>query len=286
MATSKVLKPRRGSTTEHATFKGQAFEITFDTDKKTIVAHDGLTMGGFPLAHEAAVADTDEALRALIDQKVSEVEGVSSSELRALDSALRGLISNNTQQQAVRDENQDNVINALNIALSAEATAIRALIADIGGEVEAAKNSVPTGTVIAFAANSEPPGGFLLCNGAEVSRTTYAALFAEVGTTYGAGDGSTTFNIPDMTDRFIQGSGTAGTVKAAGAPDIYGTFYGFPFGTFGAISMNLNIYQGGRGSDAGSTVQHIFQASRSNSIYGNSDTIQPPALTMRYYIKY
>ena len=119
MSTSKVLKPRRGSTTEHATFKGQAFEITFDTDKKTIVAHDGLTMGGFPLAHEAAVAETDEALRALIEQKVSEVEGVSSSELRALENALRGLINSNAQQQAARDADQDNVVTALDAALRA-----------------------------------------------------------------------------------------------------------------------------------------------------------------------
>ncbi len=119
MATSKVLKPRRGSTTEHATFKGQAFEITFDTDKKTIVAHDGLTMGGFPLAHEAAITETDEALRALIEEKVSEVEGVSSSELRALETALRGLINNNAQQQAAKDADQDNVVTALDSALRA-----------------------------------------------------------------------------------------------------------------------------------------------------------------------
>lgn len=47
-----------------------------------------------------------------------------------------------------------------------------------------------------------PPTGWLLCDGTAVSRTTYAALFALVGTTYGAGDGSTTFNLPDLTNRF------------------------------------------------------------------------------------
>ena len=119
MATSKVLKPRRGSTAEHATFKGQAFEITFDTDKKTVVAHDGLTMGGFPLAHEAALSAADNALRTLIDQKVSEVEGVSSNELKALEGALRGLINSNAQQQNMRDDNQDNVISALDATLRA-----------------------------------------------------------------------------------------------------------------------------------------------------------------------
>lgn len=60
-------------------------------------------------------------------------------------------------------------------------------------------NSVPAGTVIAFAANANP-SGYILCNGAAVSRTTYAALFEVIGTTYGAGDGSTTFNLPNLTE--------------------------------------------------------------------------------------
>ena len=64
--------------------------------------------------------------------------------------------------------------------------------------------NVPTGTVIWFAANS-PPTGFLKANGAAVSRTTYAALFAVIGTTFGAGDGSTTFNLPDTRGEFIRG---------------------------------------------------------------------------------
>lgn len=48
------------------------------------------------------------------------------------------------------------------------------------------------------------PIGFLKCNGAAVSRTTYAALFAAIGTTYGAGDGSTTFNLPDLRGEFLR----------------------------------------------------------------------------------
>jgi len=55
---------------------------------------------------------------------------------------------------------------------------------------------VATGTVVDFA-GSTAPTGWLLCDGSEVSRTTYAALFAVIGTTYGSGDGSTTFNLPD-----------------------------------------------------------------------------------------
>jgi microcystin-dependent protein len=65
-------------------------------------------------------------------------------------------------------------------------------------------NSSPAGTVIFYAANTAPTG-FLKANGANVSRTTYAALFAAIGTTFGSGDGSTTFGLPDLRGEFIRG---------------------------------------------------------------------------------
>jgi len=60
------------------------------------------------------------------------------------------------------------------------------------------------GSVVAFASSTLPPD-YLECNGAAVSRTTYAALFARIGTTYGAGNGTTTFNLPDLRGEFIRG---------------------------------------------------------------------------------
>lgn len=63
---------------------------------------------------------------------------------------------------------------------------------------------LPIGFVIPYA-GSVVPGGFLLCNGQAVSRTTYSQLFAAIGVTYGSGDGSTTFNLPNLVDRFIRG---------------------------------------------------------------------------------
>lgn len=63
---------------------------------------------------------------------------------------------------------------------------------------------VPAGAVMTFAMNS-PPSGWLKANGAAVSRTTYAALFAAIGTTFGVGDGSTTFNLPDLRGEFMRG---------------------------------------------------------------------------------
>ena len=63
---------------------------------------------------------------------------------------------------------------------------------------------VPSGAVLYFAGQTAP-AGWLKANGAAVSRTAYAALFAAIGTTYGAGDGSTTFNLPDLRGEFMRG---------------------------------------------------------------------------------
>lgn len=65
-------------------------------------------------------------------------------------------------------------------------------------------SGVPTGALIWYAANS-PPTNYLECNGAAISRTTYAALFTAIGTTFGVGNGSTTFNIPDLRGEFVRG---------------------------------------------------------------------------------
>jgi hypothetical protein len=70
--------------------------------------------------------------------------------------------------------------------------------------IAAAVPSTPTGSVIWYAANAAPTG-YLEADGAAVSRTTYAALFTAIGTTFGAGDGSTTFNLPDLRGEFIRG---------------------------------------------------------------------------------
>lgn len=70
--------------------------------------------------------------------------------------------------------------------------------------IKTSASGVPAGTVAYFAANAVP-AGWLKANGAAVSRTAYAALFLVIGTTYGAGNGSTTFNLPDCRGEFLRG---------------------------------------------------------------------------------
>ena len=84
---------------------------------------------------------------------------------------------------------------------------------------------VPAGCVMAFAGGGTAPAGWFICDGHEVSRTAYPALFAAIGVTYGSGDGSTTFNLPDFRGRFLRGylgqlSGEIGEEQVEGLPDI------------------------------------------------------------------
>lgn len=150
---------------------------------------------------------------------------------------------------------------------------------------------LPTGTIIPFA-GSDIPSGYLPCNGSAISRTTYADLFAVIGTTYGDGDGSTTFNLPNLNNNsFLEGSNTTGTVKSAGLPNITGNVIGL-FSTSTQQSANGAIRFDQKGnffSDSTPTYVNSsisFNASRSSSIYGNSTTVQPKSVTVKFCIKY
>lgn len=76
--------------------------------------------------------------------------------------------------------------------------------------IAAKEDIVPAGTIHLYA-GATAPTGFLLCQGQTVSRNTYQTLFAAIGTNYGAGDGSTTFGIPDLRGRVAVGKSTSGT---------------------------------------------------------------------------
>jgi microcystin-dependent protein len=80
--------------------------------------------------------------------------------------------------------------------------AVMIVVGSVGGG-----EAHPVGALLSYA-GAAAPAGWLLCDGAAVSRSTYAALFAVLGSTYGAGDGSTTFNVPDLRNRVAVGSGS------------------------------------------------------------------------------
>ena len=150
---------------------------------------------------------------------------------------------------------------------------------------EQTASGVPIGTIIAWASPKNPTDGtWLDCNGQ--SCAGYAELVSILGKS----------TVPDYRNRFLEGSTTPGTVLEAGLPDISGTFGNHGHDQDGdngrggkRTSGAFKIIQSwcrpsaGRDSNGGNTV--LFQASLSNSIYGRSSTVQPPAVTVRYLIK-
>jgi len=74
---------------------------------------------------------------------------------------------------------------------------------------------IPSGSIIAFGGAAAPDAGWLLCAGADISRSTYARLFAAIGVLYGAGNGSSTFGLPDLRDRVPMGKGSNNSTLGA-----------------------------------------------------------------------
>ena len=97
--------------------------------------------------------------------------------------------------------------------------------------------SAVTGAVQLYAGSSAP-SGWLICNGQAVSRTTYAALFAVIGTTYGTGDGSTTFNVPNLVNKTVRGAETIG--KTGGADTVTLTTANLAAHTHGVGTLATN----------------------------------------------
>ena len=154
-----------------------------------------------------------------------------------------------------------------------------------------AGDGVPVGTIV-WSAATTAPNGYLLCNGATVGRSTYSALFSAIGTTYGAGDGSTTFALPNLIGRVMWGGTSPGAYLAAGLPNITGSvsYIASANGseTNGALTKTETAprYDENGAQGVANYTTLSVNASSYNAIYSDSvDTVQPPALVLCPYIK-
>lgn len=155
--------------------------------------------------------------------------------------------------------------------------------------------SVPVGTVLVFA-GSTAPTGYLLCDGSAVSRTTYSALFSVIGTTYGVGDGSSTFNLPNFNYKSVwQDPNYFGISFAGSLPNITARAYtNNNQGAFLNSAFSGSFYGDTLGGtfNAGTTASGFakgfnFDASRSSSVYQNGQTqVVPASVCIKFYIKY
>lgn len=124
-------------------------------------------------------------------------------------------------------------------------------------------------------AGTTPPDGFLVCDGSPVSRTTYSKLFSAIGTAFGTGDGSTTFNIPDLISRFIKGSQNVGAVSD-------GTYF-----RCNIVSSGYYVI-----TNIGDPISTVSMKSATQSLGtfegegGNGYYVQPPNVSLLPCIKY
>ena len=135
-------------------------------------------------------------------------------------------------------------------------------------------SGVPTGTILAHAANT-PPTGFLECNGSNISRSTYATLFSTISTTFGVGDGSSTFALPDLRGQFIRGWANTGSTDAS---RVFGSTQTDQnknhTHTTDSTSLTGGIRKISEGFGAGGSATGVFTktADGNNTITGSSST--------------
>ena len=156
--------------------------------------------------------------------------------------------------------------------------------------------AMPTGMIFPWPGDT-PPEGAIVADGRELNRTTYKGLFNIYGTKYGAGDGSTTFNVPDLDGRFIElttDAESVGQFVEPGLPNISGqhnvpngnrsgdALYVDVRGSFGYVSQ---ASQTGNAGDGGVGCRIDINASRSSAVFGASATVQPSSMYQLACIK-
>ena len=140
---------------------------------------------------------------------------------------------------------------------------LNAIVGQVNGKLdlenfaESLRNAlIPTATILPTGRGSAP-AGFLLCQGQAVSRTTYSVLFAAIGTNFGAGDGTTTFNLPDLRGRVAVGvDGGAGRLTIAA-------------NTLGKVGGDQNMQLHSHANGGGTSVEN---AQHNHSISGFANT--------------
>ena len=184
----------QNGTSQTATFtQGSGANVSVAAGKQAIIFADGAGSGAAVTEIKPNTADASVVTATLADDAVTAA--------KIADDAVGA------------DAVADNSIGAAAINISGNGTSGQAVVSDGDGSFSYESNIVPSGALMPFAGTSAPTG-FLLCDGSAVSRSTYATLFSAISTTYGSGDGSSTFNLPDLRGRVIAGQDDMGGSSA------------------------------------------------------------------------
>ncbi len=231
----------------------------------------------------------------------TEIDGINIAENcppATINNAIRELMAQLKDFQAGNQASNQLLAAGGGTGLSSPGTSGNVLTSNGSGWVSSAPTYVPTGGMMMWGTASAPTG-YLLCNGSAVSRSTYSALFAVIGTAFGAGDGSTTFTLPDFRDRFPVGAGTTYSANSTGGSKDAIVVSHTHTATvsdpghvhligFQSIDAGPNYGSTASGNTAGSQTQSAFTGvTVSNSTTGSSGTNAnlPPYLGVYFIIK-
>ena len=140
----------------------------------------------------------------------------------------------------------------------------------------------PPGAVMSFAMSAAPVG-WLPCNGAAINRTTYAPLFSAIGTTFGAGNGSTTFNLPDLRGEFIRGWAEN---RAVDTGRVFGSSQGHAFESHRHLVPNLTQYIGSRTGVTGNFSKNDGGINSEYTDFQGGTETRPRNIALFYCIKF
>lgn len=156
-------------------------------------------------------------------------------------------------------------------------------ITDGNPEGMAVNDSVPIGSIQAYA-GTNPPGNWLICNGQAVSRTQYEKLFSVIGTTYGEGDGSTTFNLPDLRGKVAIGQSPTYELGASGGEEEHDHLYALQYGGYYYdVALEANTNAGVINYRTNQPVNGTLVASNQTAPLNSSNTASSVSRTMAIY---
>jgi len=292
----------QNGTSQIATFtQGSGANVSVAAGKQAIIFADGAGSGAAVTEIKPTAADASVITATLADDAVTNA--------KIADDAVNA------------DSVVDNSIGAAAINIDGNGTSGQAVVSDGDGSFSYQSNIVPSGALMPYAGASAPTG-FLLCDGSAVSRSTYATLFAALdnGNIYGAGDGSSTFNLPDLRGRVVAGQDDMGGSSADNLTNQSGGLNGDTLGAtggsetqalteanlaahthtfsdtdahtvsiprafiFGAANNSVNVDGSGVRSDSGSITVSISGTTSSTGSGSAHNNVQP-TIVLNYIIK-
>jgi microcystin-dependent protein len=218
LAGGKLYTYQSGTTTPQATYTDSAGgtpnanPVVLDANGEAAVWADPSLSYKFVLKNSSDVTQwtVDNVVGLLTDEAVA-TASIQDSAVTAAKLATGAVTAAKLAYSAVNGQTNESGIVAADEILFGDSSAAALRKATLEAVMAVI---MPTGTVLPYAGSSAPTG-FLLCYGQAVSRTTYATLFGILSTTYGVGDGSTTFNLPDLRGRAVAGKDDMGGAAAS-----------------------------------------------------------------------